>query len=95
MSHHSLNQISSTRHRRWFQFSFKSIFVLMLIVAAFFGGMDGKQRQMQRILVEPEQARADAEIQAERLLYLEQLSAVRSLWSAAVLVNDQLAEPHE
>jgi hypothetical protein len=46
--------------RPWFQFSLKSIFVLMLVVAAFFGGMAVKQRQM----VEAERARVEAEIQA-------------------------------
>ncbi len=62
--------------RRLLQFSLKSVFILILVVAAFFGGMAVKQRQMDVIMAEAEQARAEAEqaraeaqLQAAKALY--------------------------
>lgn len=45
--------------RRWLQFSLKSIFVLMLVVAAFFGGMAVQRRQMEQALAAEELVRAN------------------------------------
>ncbi|HEV3022368.1 MAG TPA: hypothetical protein VGX76_07865 [Pirellulales bacterium] len=70
------------RTRQFCQFSLKSIFILMLVVAAFLGGMAVKQRQMERVMAEAEQARAEAQAQAARALYMQELSAVRFLESA-------------
>ena len=54
--------------RRLFQFSLNSVFILILVVAAFFGGMAVKQRQMEVIMAEAEQARADAVASGESLV---------------------------
>jgi hypothetical protein len=59
--------------RRWFQFSLKSIFVLMLVGAAFFGGMAVKQRQME----EAERARVEAEMQA--INYADELAIFQAI----------------
>lgn len=70
-------------HGRWFQFSLKSIFILVLIVASFLGGMAFKQREinvLQRELdVREREARMraeDAMMQADQALKLaEELRA--------------------
>jgi len=68
--------------RRLFQFSLKSVFIL--VVAAFFGGMAVKQRQMEVIMAEAERARAEAHLQAEKALYAEQLAVAQALQNVAV-----------
>ena len=70
--------------RRLFQFSLKSVFILILVVAAFFGGMAVKQRQMEVIMAEAERARAEAHLQAEKALYAEQLAVAQALQNVAV-----------
>jgi hypothetical protein len=83
---------------RLFQFSLKSVFILILVVAAFFGGMTVKQRQMEVIMAEAEQARAEAQLQAEKALYAEQLAvaqALRNSVAPAKAAEDQPVQPQQ
>jgi hypothetical protein len=50
--------------RGWLQFSLKSIFVLILVVAAFFGGMAVQRREMERALRQAQEEREVSERQA-------------------------------
>ena len=54
--------------RRLFQFSLKSVFILILVVAAFFGGMAVKQRQMEVIMAEAERGGRSAVASGESLV---------------------------
>jgi len=84
--------------RRLFQFSLNSVFILILVVAAFFGGMAVKQRQMEVILAEAEQARAEAQLQAAKALYAEQLAVAQALHNSAAPAKsgeDQPAQPQQ
>jgi len=84
--------------RRLFQFSLKSLFILILVVAAFFGGMAVKQRQMELIMAEAEQARAEAQLQAAKALYAEQLAVAQALHNSAAPAKsgeDQPAQPQQ
>jgi hypothetical protein len=73
--------------RRLFQFSLKSVFILILVIAAFFGGMAVKQRQMEMTMAEAEQARVEAQLQAEKALYAEQLAVAQALHDSAAVVK--------
>jgi hypothetical protein len=84
--------------RRLFQFSLKSVFILILVVAAFFGGMAVKQRQMEMTMAEAEQTRAEAQLQAAKALYAEQLAVAQALGNSvapAKTGEDQPAPPQQ
>jgi hypothetical protein len=55
-------------HGRWFQFSLKSIFILVLIVASFLGGMAFKQREINVLRLELEVRGQEARKQAEEAM---------------------------
>ena len=46
--------------RRWLQFSLRTLFVLMLLVAAFFGGRGSMKPAIQAERIKAEQAQAEA-----------------------------------
>ena len=48
------------RPRRWFQFSLRTLLVVMLVVAAFFGGRESMRRAMRAEQQKAEMARAEA-----------------------------------
>jgi hypothetical protein len=73
------------RSRRWFQLSLKSLFLLTLVVAAFFGGYSLAQRRTEDAMRAEQKARAlaeeaarQAETEAKRL-DAERLGAVIDL----------------
>jgi hypothetical protein len=57
-----MNESNRRMRRRWFQVSLRSIFLLMLVVAAYFAGYRTAARQAEQT----QQAERDARLQAER-----------------------------
>ena len=67
---------SDVRPRRWLQFSLRTLFVLMCVVAAFFGGRESMRPMIQAERLRAERARADALLQqAAALMELDRAVA--------------------
>lgn len=62
---------SEVRPRRWLQFSLRTLFVLMLVVAAFFGGRESMRRAF-----EAERAKARA---MHKLAEVERAERIRAV----------------
>jgi Flp pilus assembly protein TadB len=61
---------------RPFQYSLRTIFILVLLAAAFFGGMAVQRRETEQVRRIAEQERALAEAERERALVSEQQARV-------------------
>ena len=77
-------------HRRWFQFSLRTLLILMLVVASFFAGLTYRDELNRRLRAEVEQAKAEVE-EANRKVFMEQLRAEMAKGEAmSVILQAQL-----
>jgi len=74
--------------RRWFQFSLRSLLVLMLVVAAYFGGWKSSQRKYER---EMNEALRKAEEEAAEALAAAQAAQAVSVQNWTVWTSTALA----
>ena len=76
---------SDLKPRRWLQFSLRTLFVLMLVVAAFFGGRESMRPVIEAERAKATLARAQAELQrAQALANVAQMQAFAAATQAEV-----------
>lgn len=79
------------RPRRWLQFSLRTLFIAMLVVAAFFGGRESMRPAIRVERLKAERARADAMLQQAAALMERDRALIAERHSRLVLDQAQSA----
>jgi len=93
-----MSEQSQKRQRRWFQLSLKSLFLLTLVVAAYFAGYRMAMRKAQLAQEAEHTARQEAEIalrEAQRAEDLLRMEAERARLIAAVQYLQAVASQNQ